>query len=35
MPRAALAAVPAARVAPLAEIPSLLVELCGTAKVPA
>jgi two-component system chemotaxis response regulator CheB len=35
MPRAALAAVPSARVAPLAELPSLLVELCGIAKVPA
>jgi two-component system chemotaxis response regulator CheB len=30
MPRAALAAVPDARVAQLDEIPSLLVELCGT-----
>jgi two-component system chemotaxis response regulator CheB len=35
MPRAALAAVPDARVAALAEVPSLLVELCGPAKVPA
>jgi two-component system chemotaxis response regulator CheB len=35
MPRAALAAVPGARVAPAAEIAQLLVELCGTAKVPA
>jgi len=35
MPRAALAAVPHARVARLAEIAPLLVELCGTAKVPA
>ena len=35
MPRAALAAVPSARVARAAEIAPLLVELCGTAKVPA
>lgn len=35
MPRAALAAVPSARVARTAEIAPLLVELCGTAKVPA
>jgi two-component system chemotaxis response regulator CheB len=35
MPRAALAAVPEARVARAAEIARLLVELCGTAKVPA
>jgi two-component system, chemotaxis family, protein-glutamate methylesterase/glutaminase len=35
MPRAALAAVPRARVAPAAEIGSLVVELCGVAKVPA
>jgi two-component system chemotaxis response regulator CheB len=35
MPRAALAAVPSARVAKIAEIASLLVELCGVAKVPA
>lgn len=35
MPRAALAAVPGARVARSPEIASLLVELCGTAKVPA
>jgi two-component system, chemotaxis family, protein-glutamate methylesterase/glutaminase len=35
MPRAALAAVPSARVAKAAEIASLLVELCGVAKVPA
>jgi two-component system, chemotaxis family, protein-glutamate methylesterase/glutaminase len=33
MPRAALAAVPSARVARAAEIPALLVELCGTVKV--
>ncbi|MFL5953231.1 MAG: chemotaxis protein CheB [Gaiellaceae bacterium] len=33
MPRAALAAVPSARVARAAEIAALLVELCGTAKV--
>jgi two-component system chemotaxis response regulator CheB len=35
MPLAALAAVPDARVARTAEIARLLVELCGTAKVPA
>jgi two-component system chemotaxis response regulator CheB len=35
MPLAALAAVPDARVARAAEIAHLLVELCGTAKVPA
>jgi two-component system chemotaxis response regulator CheB len=35
MPLAALAAVPGARVARAAEIAPLLVELCGTAKVPA
>jgi hypothetical protein len=35
MPRAALAAVPDARVAGLDEIAPLLVELCGTAKVAA
>jgi two-component system chemotaxis response regulator CheB len=35
MPRAALAAVPSARVARAADIAPLLVELCGTAKVPA
>ncbi len=35
MPLAALAAVPQARVAKAAEIAPLLVELCGTAKVPA
>jgi len=35
MPLAALAAVPDARVARVAEIAPLLVELCGTAKVPA
>src|SRR5205085_9995317 len=35
MPRAALDAVPAARVAPVREIAALLVELCGLAKVPA
>lgn len=35
MPRAALAAVPRARVAPAAEIGSLVVEHCGVAKVPA
>jgi two-component system chemotaxis response regulator CheB len=35
MPRAASLAVPSATVAQLHEIPSLLVELCGTAKVPA
>jgi two-component system chemotaxis response regulator CheB len=35
MPQAALDAVPAARVAPVREIASLLVELCGLAKVPA
>jgi two-component system chemotaxis response regulator CheB len=35
MPRAALAAVPDAEVAPLSEIGRLLVELCGTTKVPA
>jgi two-component system, chemotaxis family, protein-glutamate methylesterase/glutaminase len=34
MPRAALAAVPAARVAGVDEIASLLVETCGLAKVP-
>ena len=33
MPRAALAAVPSARVAPLGEIGSLLVELCDTSAV--
>ena len=33
MPRAALNAVPSARVAPLEEIASLLVELCETSKV--
>jgi two-component system chemotaxis response regulator CheB len=35
MPRAALEAVPDARVAELEEIPPLLVELCGTGKVAA
>jgi two-component system, chemotaxis family, protein-glutamate methylesterase/glutaminase len=35
MPRAAQAAVPRARVAPAAEIASLVVALCGVAKVPA
>jgi two-component system chemotaxis response regulator CheB len=35
MPRAALRAVPNARVAALAELSSLLVDLCGHAKVPA
>ena len=35
MPRAALAAVPGARVVPSGEIGSLVVELCGVAKVPA
>jgi two-component system, chemotaxis family, protein-glutamate methylesterase/glutaminase len=35
MPRAALARVPAATVAPVGEIASLLVELCGLAKVTA
>jgi len=35
MPRAALTAVPKATVAPVAEIASLLVELCGLAKVTA
>jgi two-component system chemotaxis response regulator CheB len=35
MPLAALAAVPGARVARAREIADLLVELCGTAKVPA
>lgn len=35
MPRAAIAAVPSARVLRTAEIAPLLVELCGTAKVPA
>jgi len=35
MPLAALASVPSARVARAAEIAPLLVELCGTAKVPA
>jgi two-component system chemotaxis response regulator CheB len=35
MPRAAVAAVPRARVAPAAEIGSVVVELCGVAKVPA
>jgi two-component system, chemotaxis family, protein-glutamate methylesterase/glutaminase len=35
MPRAALAAVPDARVTPVADIGPLLVALCGVAKVPA
>jgi two-component system chemotaxis response regulator CheB len=35
MPSAALAAVPTARVATLGEVPSLLVALCGSARVPA
>jgi two-component system chemotaxis response regulator CheB len=35
MPRAAVAAVPAARVVRLDELAPLLVELCGRAKVPA
>ncbi|NUR76213.1 MAG: chemotaxis protein CheB [Thermoleophilia bacterium] len=35
MPRAALAAVPSARVGKMGEIASLLVELCGSAKVSA
>jgi two-component system chemotaxis response regulator CheB len=34
MPLAAISAVPQARVARTAEIAPLLVELCGTAKVP-
>lgn len=33
MPRAAIGAVPSARVLPTAEIAALLIELCGTAKV--
>jgi hypothetical protein len=35
MPRAALARVPAATVLPVEEIASLLVDLCGLAKVTA
>ena len=35
MPRAALARVPTATVAPVGEIAPLLVELCGLAKVTA